>query len=75
MKKIKLSGFPAQSLKLIESIQANGESFQITKDGIVVAELTPPGVARADTLVGFMRGSMVIKGDVISPVLSLAKKR
>ena len=75
MKKIKLSGFPAQSLKLIESIQANGESFQITKDGNVVAELTPPGVARADTLVGFMRGSMVIKGDVISPVLSLAKKR
>ncbi|MBL4622936.1 MAG: hypothetical protein JKY89_11100, partial [Immundisolibacteraceae bacterium] len=64
-----------QSLKLIGLVEDNGESFQIVKDDAVVAELTPPDVARADTLIGFMRDSIVIKGDVISPVLSLAKKR
>ena len=75
MKRIKLSEFKAQSLKLIGLVEDNGESFQIVKDDAVVAELTPPDVARADTLIGFMRDSVVIKGDVISPVLSLAKKR
>ena len=74
MKQIKLSEFPAQAQKLVGLVQENGESFQIVKGDTVLAELTPPGVARADTLIGFMRDSIVIKGDVISPVLSLAKK-
>ena len=74
MKQIKLSEFPAQAKKLVGLVQDSGESFQIVKGDAVLAELTPPGVARADTLVGFMRDSIVINGDVISPVITLAKE-
>ena len=73
MKQIKLSEFSAQAQKLVGLVEDSGESFQIVKGDTVLAELTPPGVARADTLIGFMRDSIVIKGDVISPVITLAK--
>ena len=74
VKKIKLSEFPEQAQKLVTRVQQSGESFQIVRGDTVLAELTPPGVARVDTLVGFMRDSIVINGDVISPVITLAKE-
>ena len=59
--------FKAQCLKLIDKVARTGQPVVITKRGIPVAQLVPiPPHSRS--LFGYMKNTVLIKGDVIAPV-------
>lgn len=67
MKDIAASEFKAKCLSILDEVQKTKRSVRITKFGKPVAELNPiPPVERKD-LFGFMKGSVEILGDIISP--------
>ena len=68
MRTIKASEFKAKCLKIMDEVAETGESVVITKNGVPVAELVPVKRKPLKTLFGAMAGSMVITGDIISPV-------
>jgi prevent-host-death family protein len=62
--------FKAKCLKVMDEVQAKRESIIITKRGKPVAKLVP--VERADDpIFGFLRDKVKIKGDIVSPALTL----
>ncbi len=67
MKTIKASEFKAKCLKLMDEVAATGKPIVITKNGRPVSRLVPfrekPG-----SLWGLHRESLVIHGDVVSPL-------
>jgi prevent-host-death family protein len=70
MKKMTAGAFKAKCLGVIDEVQAKRVTVVITKRGKPVAKLIPVETKR-DDIFGFLRGKAKIKGDVVSPALSL----
>jgi prevent-host-death family protein len=61
--------FKAQCLKLMDQVQQTREEVVITKHGKPVAKLVPINeTTTSQSIVGFMKGSVQVVGDIISPV-------
>ncbi len=67
MRTIKASEFKAKCLKIMDEVAATNEPVEITKYGVPVARLFPAR-KRPKTIIGAMKGSVTILGDIISPV-------
>lgn len=63
---ISATEFKAHCLTLMDEVQRSGEELIITKHGKPVARLAPV-VARSASLVGWMRGTSEVVGDLIGP--------
>lgn len=59
--------FKAKCLKLMDLTEQKHETIIITKRGIPVAKLVPYTDA-TPSLFGFMKKSLKVKGDIISPL-------
>jgi prevent-host-death family protein len=73
MREVAISEFKAKCLAILERVEKTKEPIRITRHGKPVAEVvpaTPPAVDRA-ALMGSMRDSIQIFGDIISPVIDL----
>ena len=66
--RISASQFKAHCARVIEQVANEKASVVITKHGQPVAKLVPAETDGADTLFGFARGSLVVRGDVVAPV-------
>ena len=60
--------FKAQCLKLMDQIQQTKEEVIITKYGTPVARLVPIESDQAESIVGWMKGSVKITGDIVAPI-------
>jgi prevent-host-death family protein len=58
--------FKAECLKLMDEVARTGKPVVITKHGKPVAQLAPIS-PQAESLFGYMRNTLVIKGDIVSP--------
>ena len=66
---ISAAQFKAECLKLMDQVEKTREPIVITKHGRPVAQLAPvPAPADADSLFGYMKGTMRIVGDVMAPL-------
>ena len=70
MQEIAISVFKAKCLSILEQVEKTKSPIRITRHGKPVAEVVPaaPEVDRAK-LMGSMRNSIEILGDIISPVI------
>ena len=59
--------FKAKCLKLLDEVAETRETLVITKRGRPVARLVPVSAQHRD-IVGSMKGSVTILGDIISPL-------
>ncbi|MCC7265488.1 MAG: type II toxin-antitoxin system prevent-host-death family antitoxin [Candidatus Latescibacteria bacterium] len=57
--------FKAKCLKIMDKVHHTREEVTITKRGKPVARLVPVEETPAKALFGFLRGSVVIKGDIV----------
>lgn len=64
---MKAAEFKARCLEVMDEVEATGKPVIITKRGRAVAQLGPV-VRRPRTLVGFLKGRIRIKGDIVSPL-------
>lgn len=61
--------FKAKCLELLDRVKETGEHIQITKRGVVVAEVTPATQALGEsTGFGLAKGKMRIVGDIMEPL-------
>lgn len=60
--------FKAKCLKLIDEVNQTGDTLVITKRGKPVAELRPTRKAKPRSIIGLMKGTIRITGDIISPL-------
>lgn len=60
--------FKAQCLQLMDQVKQTHEEIVITKHGRPVAKLVPVEEQPSSSFVGYMKGSVVISGDIIAPV-------
>lgn len=63
---ISATEFKAHCLALMEEVQRSGEELVITKHGKPVARLAPVA-SPGPSLVGWMRGTSQVVGDLIGP--------
>ena len=66
---INASEFKAKCLAILDEVSTTGESVTILKRGRPVAELVPPLSTDSEYPQDDLRGSVVIKGDIVEPVL------
>ncbi len=59
--------FKAKCLKLLDKVAEDRQPLVITKHGKPVAQVVPMPAKRRD-IVGSMKGSVTILGDIISPL-------
>lgn len=64
---IKASEFKATCLRLMDEVAETGEPVVITKNGRPVSQLVPYR-EKPKSLFGAMKGSILIKGDIIAPL-------
>jgi prevent-host-death family protein len=67
MKEVAISEFKAKCLSIVDQVHKTKRPVRITRRGKPLAELVPLSPARPKDLFGFMRGSVDILGDVVSP--------
>jgi len=60
--------FKAHCLKLMDEVQKFHREIIITKHGKPVARLAPTVSSKAPRLLGYMKGQVQIKGDIVSPI-------
>jgi prevent-host-death family protein len=65
MKTIKASEFKARCLQLMDEVSETGEPLVITKNGKPVSQLIPYR-RRSSTLFGALKGSVEVRGDIVS---------
>lgn len=68
---ISAAEFKAKCLKLMDQVQQGRQAIIITKHGKPVAELIPfenKKLQKPKSLFGYMKGSVTIFGDIISPI-------
>lgn len=58
--------FKARCLKLLDNVAQTRQPLLITKHGKPIARLVP--VAPEGELFGAMRGSVLVEGDIVSPL-------
>jgi prevent-host-death family protein len=66
MKTVKASEFKAKCLQMMDEVANSGESIVITKNGKPITQLIPYH-RKSGTLYGAFEGTILIKGDIISP--------
>ena len=66
---INASEFKAKCLAILDEVSTTGESVTILKRGRPVAELVPPITTDSRYPQDDLRDSVVIKGDILEPVL------
>ncbi len=66
---INASEFKAKCLAILDEVSATGEVVTILKRGRPVAELVPPISSGSRYPQDDLRESVVIKGDILEPVL------
>ncbi len=66
---INASEFKAKCLAILDEVSATGETVTILKRGRPVAELVPPVSTGSRYPQDDLRESVVIKGDIVEPVL------
>ena len=59
--------FKAECLKLLDRVHESHEEIVISKRGRPVCKLVPVGGAPQKGLYGYMAGTVVKQGDVVSP--------
>ena len=59
--------FKAECLSLMDEVARTGQIIVITKHGKPVAQLVPMP-APAESLFGYMKNTVTIKGDIVKPV-------
>lgn len=67
MREIAISKFKATCLGVIEDVRRTGRPIRITRFGKPVAEIVPPKPP-AKRVLGGMRDSTVILGDIVGPI-------
>ena len=67
---INAAEFKARCLKLIDEVAATHQPLIITKRGKPVARLVAVASPKRASLIGSMRGTVEILGDIITPVLT-----
>lgn len=67
-KQIKASEFKAKCLAIIDEVAATGEPVVVTKNGKPMAELVPHKPKKKRSPFGILKGDLVIKGDIMSPI-------
>lgn len=68
MQTIQASKFKAKCLALMDQVARTGETLLVTKNGKPVVEVKPHRGPRARSLIGLQRGSLRIRGDIVSPI-------
>lgn len=58
--------FKAKCLKLMNEVRQGRESITITKRGTPVAKLVPVEEKESRSLFGFLKDSVIIRGDIVS---------
>jgi prevent-host-death family protein len=59
--------FKAECLNLMDEVARTGQPIVITKHGKPVAQLVPIP-AQSESLFGYMKNTLSIKGDIVTPV-------
>ncbi len=72
---INASEFKAKCLAILDEVSATGETVTILKRGRPVAELVPPISTDSRYPQDDLRESVVIKGDIVEPVLPAISRR
>ena len=67
MIQISAGEFKAKCLKLMDLAEQKHETIVITKRGTPIAKLVPYE-EKVSHLFGFLKGSVIIKGDIIEPL-------
>lgn len=67
MKEVAISEFKAKCLAILDQVQKTKRPVRITRRGKPVAEVIPPSPESRKNILGFMRGSVEILGDIIEP--------
>jgi prevent-host-death family protein len=67
VKKVAISEFKAKCLAIVDQVQKTKRPILITRRGKPVAEVIPAAPSRPKDLFGFMKGSVEILGDIVSP--------
>jgi len=68
MKEVAISEFKAKCLALLEQVYKTKQPLRVTRHGKPLAEVVPPAATvDRDAWIGSLRGTVEIKGDVISP--------
>ncbi len=67
MREIKASEFKARCLQLMDEVAQTREASVVTKRGKPVCQLTPYK-PKLKTLFGISKETIIIKGDIISPI-------
>jgi prevent-host-death family protein len=67
IKKIAAAQFKAECLQLMDDVKEKHVAFVITKHGVPVAKLVPFEEEPVN-LYGALKGTVKIKGDIISPI-------
>jgi prevent-host-death family protein len=60
--------FKAQCLQLMDRVGQTHEEIVITKHGRPVAKLVPVEEQHSSSFIGYMKGSVVVSGDIVAPV-------
>jgi prevent-host-death family protein len=67
MKQVAISEFKAKCLALIDQVQKTKKPILITRFGKPVAQVAPAPPKTTDDVIGSMKGTFEILGDIISP--------
>ncbi len=69
MEEIPISKFKAKCLAILERVRRTNEPIRVTRFGKPVAEIVPPSLGKlAPRRLGTLAGSVVIHGDIVSPI-------
>lgn len=68
IQKIPAGEFKAKCLSILDEVEHHHIAIVITKRGRPVAKLIPLETEKATPIYGYMKGSVTIKGDIISPL-------
>jgi prevent-host-death family protein len=65
---MKASEFKAKCLAVIDEVAASGQGVVVTKNGKPLVELVPHKPKAKRSPFGILKGDLVIKGDIMSPI-------
>ena len=71
MQEIAISEFKARCLALLEEVSKTKQPIRITRHGKPIAEVVPASPPGKGRKLGFMKGTVKILGDIVSPVIDL----
>ena len=65
---MKASEFKAKCLAVMDEVAKSGETVVVTKNGKAIAKMVPHTEAAKRSPFGILKGDLVIKGDIMSPI-------